>query len=178
MELVEKFKEFIRRENLFKPKDKLLLAVSGGVDSTVLCELCKRSGYDFVIAHCNFKLRGEESERDEVFVKNLAVKYGVRLFVKAFETQEYADENRFSIQEAARTLRYGWFAELLADVNDAVPPAKFIVTAHHADDNIETSLMFFLRGSGIHGLTGIKEFDKERKIIRPILCATREEMLM
>ena len=176
MQLVEKFNEFIRRENLFQPKDKLLLAVSGGVDSIVLCELCKRSGYDFVIAHCNFKLRGEESERDEVFVKKLALKYGVEIFVKAFETQEYADKNKCSIQEAARTLRYEWFAELIAVVNNAIPPAKFIVTAHHADDNIETLLMNFFKGTGIRGLRGILPLNG--KIIRPLLFAHKEQLVV
>src|SRR5437870_7852034 len=101
MDLIQRFKEFIKQNDLFQPKDKLLLAVSGGVDSVVLCELCKQAGYDLVIAHCNFQLRGEESERDEKFVKDLAKKYGVEIFVKKFETEKYAEEKKVSIQVAA-----------------------------------------------------------------------------
>ena len=89
------------------------MAVSGGVDSVVLCELCKQAGFNFEIAHCNFQLRGEESERDEQFVKDLGEKYGVKVFVKKFETKKYAEENKISIQVAARELRYKWFNELL-----------------------------------------------------------------
>src|SRR5436305_7272531 len=109
MQLLQKFTDFIKTENLFQQKDKLILAVSGGVDSVVLCELCKQTGYDFVIAHCNFQLRGDESERDEKFVTELAKKYGVEIFVKQFNTEEYAKERSVSIQVAARELRYGWF---------------------------------------------------------------------
>src|SRR5438105_12734744 len=106
MNLFQRFIDFIKTQNLFQPKDKLLLAVSGGVDSVVLCELCKQAGFDFSIAHCNFKLRGEESERDENFVRNLAKKYGVEIFVNGFETEKYAKEKKLGIQEAARMLRY------------------------------------------------------------------------
>src|SRR4249920_3045782 len=106
MELVESFNTFIKANNLFSSKDKLVLAVSGGVDSVVLCELCKQSGYDFLIAHCNFQLRGEESERDEQFVRLLGTKYDVEVLVKKFDTEKYATENKISIQEAARELRY------------------------------------------------------------------------
>src|SRR5437773_7972341 len=108
MDLLRSFKENIRQQNLFSPKDKLLLAVSGGVDSIVLCELCKQAGYDFVIAHCNFQLRGEESERDEQFVKDLAKKYGVDVFVKKFDTKKIVEEEKRGIQEIARGLRYAW----------------------------------------------------------------------
>src|ERR1700675_1494768 len=108
MNLLQRFREFIYQQNLFHPKDKLLLAVSGGVDSVVLCELCKQAGYDFIIAHCNFQLRGEESERDEEFLKELAQKYGAEVLVKKFDTENYAAEKKISIQEAARDLRYRW----------------------------------------------------------------------
>jgi tRNA(Ile)-lysidine synthase len=107
MDLLQRYKNFIQSNELFLPKDKLLLAVSGGVDSVVLCELTKHAGYDFVIAHCNFRLRDKESERDKEFVKNLGDKYKVEVKVKAFETEKYAEENKLSIQEAARKLRYG-----------------------------------------------------------------------
>src|SRR5450432_2139279 len=120
MILLRAFQNAIKRQNLFSPKDKLLLAVSGGVDSVVLCELCKQAGYDFIMAHCNFKLRDKESERDAAFVRLLAQKYGASIFVKDFDTKAYAAEKKVSIQEAARELRYSWFAEL---VNSQLPIA-------------------------------------------------------
>jgi tRNA(Ile)-lysidine synthase len=114
MVLLERFKEFIQQQNLFQPKDRLLLAVSGGVDSVVLCELCKQAGYNFTIAHCNFKLRDKESERDKEFVLALGDKYKVEVLVKDFDTEKYAEENRKGIQEAARDLRYEWFGEIIS----------------------------------------------------------------
>ncbi len=113
MSLLNKFIGIIKQQNLFLPKDTLLIAVSGGVDSVVLCELCKQGGYYFMIAHCNFKLRGEESERDEKFVRELGKNYGVEVLVKEFDTDKYAAENKLSTQEAARNLRYDWFKELV-----------------------------------------------------------------
>src|SRR6187399_2839563 len=112
MDLLNSFKNFIASNNLFSPKDKLLLAVSGGVDSVVLCELCKQATYDFEIVHCNFQLRGEESERDEKFIRSLGEKYKVEIKVKRFDTERFAEENKMSIQEAARDLRYQWFFQL------------------------------------------------------------------
>lgn len=153
-------------------KDKLLLAVSGGLDSVVLTDLVAKSGFDFVIAHCNFQLRGAESERDETFVKLLGEKYNKQVFVKKIATESYAEAFQLSIQEAARQIRYDWFEQLL---KKAV--AQQLATAHHANDNIETTLMHFFRGTGLRGLTGIPEQDKERKIIRPLLFAKREEIL-
>src|SRR4030095_2043558 len=111
MHLLHRFRELVQQQNLFHLKDKLLLAISGGVDSVVLCELCKQAGYEFTIAHCNFQLRGEESERDEKFVRELGEKYKVAVKVKRFETENYAAENKLSTQEAARDLRYSWFKE-------------------------------------------------------------------
>ena len=186
MNLLQQYKDFIEKENLFSPKDKLLLAVSGGVDSVVLCELCKQAGYDFLIAHCNFQLRGEESERDEKFVKDLAEKYKVETKVKKFDTEKFAEENKMSIQEAARVLRYEWFDELvngeLSIVNRKTEPnihhspfTIHLLTAHHADDNAETALMNFCRGTGLHGLTGIPL--SYEHIRRPMLSFTREEIL-
>ena len=113
MDFLKQFQQLIKQQNLFQPKDKLLLAVSGGVDSVVLCELCNQAGYHFTIAHCNFQLRGEESERDENFVKELGEKYNVEVLVKNFDTNKYAEENKLSIQVAARELRYDWFNELV-----------------------------------------------------------------
>src|SRR6187399_2699675 len=143
MDLLNSFKNFIASNNLFSPKDKLLLAVSGGIDSVVLCELCKQAEYDFTIVHCNFQLRGEESERDEKFVSQLAENYKVEIKVKKFDTEKFAEENKMSIQETARVLRYEWFDELIN------PPFNtHLLTAHHANDNAETLLMNFCRGTG------------------------------
>lgn len=171
MELLQHFNEYIKSNNLFSAKDKLLLAVSGGVDSVVLCELCNQAGYDFIIAHCNFQLRGEESERDEKFVRGIAEKYKVEIKVKKFETEKYAEENKLSIQEAARELRYRWFNELTTHDSQLTT----FLTAHHADDNAETILMHFCRGTGLHGLTGIPV--SQGKIRRPLLSFTKQKLL-
>src|ERR1051325_3455566 len=120
MSLLQRFQQYISDNHLFSSGDTLLLAVSGGVDSVVLCELCKQAGYNFIIAHCNFQLRGEESERDEVFVKSLEEKYKVKVEIKKFETEKYAEEKKMSIQEAARELRYQWFGELVRSVDSGV----------------------------------------------------------
>jgi len=116
MPLLQKFIEYVKNENLFQKSDHLLLAVSGGVDSVVLCELCRQAGFDFEIAHCNFQLRGEESERDEAFVESLGDLYSSKVSIKKFDTQKYAAANKVSIQVAARELRYKWFEELLNEV--------------------------------------------------------------
>jgi tRNA(Ile)-lysidine synthase len=173
MSLLQRFKEYIADEKLFQPKDRLLLAVSGGVDSIALCELCKQAGFDFVIAHCNFQLRGAESDSDETFVKSLGVKYGVEVLVKKFDTSTYVSTSKKGIQEAARDLRYEWFNELLGQLS-TVNRQLFLVTAHHANDNIETILMNFFKGTGINGLHGI--LPKQGKIIRPLLFAKKEEL--
>jgi len=171
MTLVQKFSKafwgILNQQN-----EILLIAVSGGVDSVVLCELCHQNGYDFVIAHCNFQLRGEESERDEKFVHALAKKYNKQVLVKKFDTEEFGKKNKLSIQEAARELRYHWFEELIKEGK-----AKYTVTAHHADDNIETLLMNFFRGTGVHGLTGIPERSSMANTIRPLLNFRKSELL-
>ena len=173
MNLLEIFLENIKQHNLFNSKDKLLIAVSGGVDSVVLCELCRQGGFDFTIAHCNFQLRGKESERDRDFVKKLADKYGVTFLVKDFETKNYAEENKISIQEAAREIRYNWFAELInQSTNQQI---NYILTAHHANDNIETVLMNFFKGTGIAGLRGILPW--QGNVIRPLLFAKKAELI-
>lgn len=180
MDLLQRFQEFISKENLFSPKDRLLLAVSGGLDSVVLCELCHRSGFDFVIAHCNFQLRGEESERDEAFVLSLEKKYNKKVLLKRFNAEEYAAVNKVSIQVAARELRYAWFDSIvngqssIGNMIDHSPLPIHILTAHHLDDNIETLLMNFFRGTGIAGLRGM--LPKQGKIVRPLLFAGKEEL--
>jgi tRNA(Ile)-lysidine synthase len=173
MVFIQSFRNNVSKNNLFSSKDKLLLAVSGGVDSVVLCELCKQAGYDFIIAHCNFQLRGEESERDETFVKGLGNKYGVEVLVKKFDTESYAAENKQSIQEAARELRYNWFKELINQSTNKL--INFLLTAHHADDNNETLLMNFFRGTGLHGLTGIPV--SSGHIRRPLLSFSKDELI-
>lgn len=174
MELLQSFKEFIKENDLFNEKDKLLLAVSGGVDSVVLCELCKEAGFDFSIVHCNFQLRGEESERDEKFVRHLGGKYGVEVYVKRFETETYAGQRKMSVQEAARELRYGWFVQKAVSLEFSIKRKVYLLTAHHADDNIETIVMNFFRGTGLHGLTGIPLSNEH--IRRPMLLFTKEEI--
>lgn len=168
---------------------QLLLAVSGGVDSIVLVDLVAKSGFDFRIAHCNFQLRGEESERDEIFVRSFGEKYGKEVLVKRFDTSTYASEKKCSIQEAARDLRYAWFKEIIDSwqmtdgrnkkepVNCHLSSNNYIVTAHHADDNIETMLMQFFRGTGIQGLIGIQPILKERELIRPLLPFRKTDLL-
>ena len=177
MNLSAKFGQFIQQGNLFQKGDGLLLAVSGGVDSVVLCKLFHLAGYHFVIAHCNFQLRGEESNRDEAFVAQLALNYKVPFFVQKFDTNTIAKSLKKSIEETARELRYQWFQQLLiqSQSNTLNPDSlKYILTAHHADDNIETVLMNFCRGTGIKGLRGI--LPKQGKIIRPLLFAKRVEL--
>jgi len=167
--LLKKFNAYIATNQLFQQHDTLLLAVSGGLDSVVLCELCRQAGYDFVIAHCNFQLRGAESERDENFVKDLAAHYGVELFLKKFHTSKIAAEQKKSIETIARELRYEWFAQL---INPSTQQTfKYIITAHHADDNIETAVMNFFRGTGIAGIRAMLAV--QGKIIRPLLFARR-----
>jgi len=169
MSLLKQFRDYISSKNLFLPTDKLLLAVSGGVDSVVLCELCHQGEFDFGIAHCNFQLRGADSERDEKFVRELAKEYNVAFNSIKFETKRIAGEKRISVQEAARELRYNWFEELRKTGS-----YNYILTAHHADDNIETVLMNFFRGTGIRGLRGIEP--KHDHIVRPLLFARRHQL--
>ncbi len=185
MSLLEKFIKNVQQQNLFQKNDLLLLAVSGGMDSVALCELCFRAGFHFEIAHCNFQLRGEESERDEKFVRQLGERYWTKVFVKKFDTKEYAEKKKISIQVAARDLRYEWFGELLKSQSalsiygesSLVPiqRSRFLLTGHHANDNIETLLLNFFKGTGIKGLQGI--LAKKQNIIRPLLFAKKEEIL-
>lgn len=179
--MTERFKKYIAQNKLFTSNDHLLLAVSGGVDSVVLVDLCHKAGYTFSIAHCNFQLRGEESDADETLVRSLGEKYQVEVLVRRFDTEQYAAENKLSIQEAARVLRYDWFEELineelLAAQPEFLHPDKFsVLTAHHADDNNETVLMNFFRGTGLHGLTGIPVSYGHVK--RPLLFFTKQQLL-
>ncbi|MDB5253711.1 MAG: tRNA(Ile)-lysidine synthase, partial [Flaviaesturariibacter sp.] len=169
MALVDRFQNYTRSHALFQPADHLLLAVSGGLDSVVLAHLCHRCGFRLSIAHANFGLRGAESERDAVFVSELATSLSVPLHTKRFDTKQYADERKASIQVAARELRYAWFRELV----DTHRLSR-IATAHHQDDNVETVLMNLAKGTGIAGLTGIEP--RAGNLVRPLLFATRAEL--
>ena len=170
MDLLQRFQQHIAINRLFSQENELLVAVSGGVDSIVLTHLLYYSGYRIRLAHMNFGLRGEESERDENFVKEVADKLSIPLYVQKTEAKTFAKENGCAIQEAARILRYTWFNEVLK----SEPALNYLVTAHHADDNIETVLMNLFRGTGIAGLKGIMA--KQDKIIRPLLFAHRHEI--
>ncbi|WP_114789012.1 tRNA lysidine(34) synthetase TilS [Niabella yanshanensis] len=167
--LNDRFTAFISRHHLFTQKHRLLVAVSGGVDSVVLCHLCKEAGFDFGIAHCNFTLRGEDSNRDEAFVREWSKQLNVPFHVVKFATQQYSEEQKLSTQVAARNLRYQWFEQVCVEHE-----YDFILTAHHADDNIETVLMNFFRGTGINGLTGIQPVHQQ--VRRPLLFAKRHEL--
>ncbi len=174
-DLSQLFRANIRDEKLFQPEDLLLLAVSGGVDSIVLCELCRQSGFDFIMVHCNFQLRGEESNRDEQFVQSLAQRYKVRLFTKRFDTSAYVSQNNVSVQVAARELRYRWFEELATRLHAETGRQVYIVTAHHRDDNVETVLMNFFKGTGIAGMRGM--LPKTGKVVRPLLFAPKQALV-
>jgi tRNA(Ile)-lysidine synthase len=169
--LPERFIRFFKELSLLASGHRFMLAVSGGVDSVVLCELAQRAGLNFFIGHCNFGLRGAESERDENFVRTLGEKYGVEVVVKKFDTASYAEENKKSIQEAARDLRYQWFLQIRDERK-----FEYTLLAHHANDNIETVLMNFFRGTGLDGLTGMPVFAAYGNCLRPMLPFKREEI--
>ncbi|HUR10099.1 MAG TPA: tRNA lysidine(34) synthetase TilS [Flavitalea sp.] len=174
-DMITSFKEFVVSKKLFSTTDHLVLAVSGGVDSIVLCELIHQTGYTFSIAHMNFSLRGEESGRDEKFVEAIARTYRVDFFVKQIDTKKLAEASGCSIQEYARNARYEWFEELLSTRINNLTGAKYIVTAHHADDNIETVMMNFFRGTGIKGLRGM--LPKQGMVVRPLLWCRKKTLL-
>ena len=167
--MLERFLENITIKKLFEPKQKVLLAVSGGIDSMVMLYMFEKTGFDYGIVHCNFQLRGDESDGDEDFVKKQVLIHGVPSFFKRFDTEEYAQINGISIEMAARDLRYEYFEKIRVEHH-----YDFIATAHHSDDLIETFFLNLSRKTGIKGLTGIK--DKSGKIIRPLLFASRDEI--
>lgn len=145
------------------------MAFSGGVDSVVLCDLLYKAGYQFNLAHCNFQLRGPEANQDTEFCELYAKSINSVCHIAYFNTKEYARENKLSIQMAARELRYNWFKELIETHG-----YNYILTAHHANDTIETIFVNLIRGTGIKGLLGIPE--KQRLVVRPLLFATKEEI--
>ncbi len=167
--MLDQFLLFIKKNKLFEPNEHVLLAVSGGMDSVVMAELFHRAKFKFAIAHCNFQLRGKESNGDEKFVKELAKKYNVRFFSKRFDTEKESERRKKSIQMAARDLRYAWFDEIIQKEK-----YKYVAAAHHLNDAVETFFINLLRGTGVEGITGIKV--KNSKIIRPLLFAGRDEI--
>ncbi len=167
--MIDRFNLYLQQQKFFKPTDTLLVAVSGGIDSMVLCGLLRDAGYVYAVAHCNFKLRGKESDGDEKFVKDYCKKKRISFFGKKFDTLEYAENKGISIQMAARELRYDWFTTLLKNHG-----FDYLLTAHHANDNIETFFINLLRGSGIKGLKAI--LPKKDKVVRPLLFATRVDI--
>lgn len=164
-----KVADFIEREGLLSRDGLHLVALSGGADSVALLLVMKELGYRIEAAHCNFHLRGEESNRDEEFVKMLCKRHEVPIHLIHFDTEEYASLHQVSIEMAARDLRYQYFRQLCHDIG-----ADSVCVAHHRDDAIETFLMNLIRGAGIHGLTGIRP--KNGQIIRPLLCVSRQEI--
>lgn len=166
---LQKFQDYIVQNSLLSGNEKVLLTVSGGKDSVLMAHLFKLSGCDFGIAHCNFNLRGQESQRDEAFVKMLAAQLEVPFYVVHFDTIAYAEEHKISTQMAARELRYTWFEKLRVQED-----YQLIAVAHHQNDAVETVLLNLTRGTGIAGLHGI--LPKRGFLIRPMLCLSSEEI--
>lgn len=167
--MLEDFIHFIQKENLFQPEDKILIAVSGGIDSIVLAKLFSLATYNFGIAHVNFSLRGEESLADEIFVKKFAKTLKVPFHSIVFDTKAFAEKEKISTQMAARMLRYKWFEEIRKQAN-----YQYIATAHHQMDSAETVLINLTRGTGLAGFHGIPV--KNGNIIRPLLFANQDQI--
>ena len=167
--MLDQFQLYINRYNLIAEGDKLILALSGGIDSMVLADLLLKAKVEFVAAHCNFHLRGHESDGDDWFVRKFAENRGIQCFVKHFETEKYAIKYGISIEMAARDLRYAWFEQLRQQLG-----YDKIAVAHHADDQAETFFINLLRGAGLNGLKGMKP--QNGVIIRPLLWASREQI--
>ena len=166
----ETVRQYIAKEQLLSADALHLVALSGGADSVALLLILKRLGYTVEAVHCNFHLRGEESNRDEIFVRELCEKVEVKLHLIHFDTVAYAELHQVSIEMAARQLRYRYFEQLRQDIG-----AKEVCVAHHRDDAVETLLMNLVRGTGIHGLTGIRP--RNGHVVRPLLCLSREQIV-
>jgi len=165
----ENLANYIKKNKLFDKQDKLLLAISAGPDSIALSYLLKELNYNISLAHCNFGLRNEQSDADELFVKSLAKRWDVICFTKKFKTTEFAKQKKLSTQMAARYLRYNWFEQIREEGN-----FDFILTAHHKDDDLETFFINLIRGTSIKGLLGISS--KKAKLVRPLLFAKKQEI--
>ena len=191
--MLEQFCKYVNDNHLVNKGDRILVALSGGVDSMVLAELLRREGYDIAFAHCNFHLRGKESDGDEQFVREYAERVGVKLFVRQFDTLDFVENNKVSVEMAARELRYAWFNDLInanENINSTESNKQTVIStersewrnlrfdklalAHHADDQIETFFINLLRGSGIKGLKAMQP--RNGMYIRPLLWASREEI--
>ena len=160
---------YINKENLLNRREKVVVTCSGGADSIFLLHILNKLGFDCIVAHCNFHLRGDESDRDEHFVREFCKRESLTLLVQHFETKQFALENKLSIEMAARDLRYTWFEEIRKEYS-----AGAIAVAHHSDDSIETILLNLLRGTGLKGICGIRP--KNGYIVRPLLCVNRKEI--
>jgi tRNA(Ile)-lysidine synthase len=168
--MVNRVETYIKKEGLLSREGLHIVALSGGADSVALLRVLLAAGYRIEAAHCNFHLRGDESDRDEQFVKNLCQQNDVPIHLIHFDTAEYASLHQVSIEMAARELRYRYFDQLRQDIG-----AETVCVAHHRDDAVETFLMNLLRGAGIHGLTGIRP--RNGHIVRPLLCVSRQDIL-
>ena len=168
--MIDKFEQYIAKNNLFNKGTPLLIACSGGVDSMVLLDILQKLEYNILVAHCNFKLRGAESDADTAFVKKYCEENNIKYFIKEFDTTKYKKEHKISTQVAARNLRYEWFEQIRIENK-----IHFIVTAHHADDQLETILLNFAKGTGLNGLIGMKA--KNNFIVRPMLQISKAEIL-
>lgn len=164
-----KVERYIEKYKLLKSSELYLVALSGGADSVALLLLLKNAHFNVHAAHCNFHLRGEESDRDEAFCVELCKGLGVELHRAHFDTRKYAELHKVSIEMAARELRYKWFEQLREDIG-----AAGICVAHHRDDSVETVLLNLVRGTGLRGLTGIQP--RNGHILRPLLCVSRAEI--
>lgn len=169
--MLQKFKQHLHQNFPFLEDSKFLIAISGGIDSVVLAHLCGQLNLSFSLCHCNFNLRGQESDDDEAFVKSLAESLKTSVYTTSFETEKYATKNKVSIQVAARDLRYTWFYELL-DANGY----DYVLTAHNTNDNLETFIINLTRGSGLEGFTGIPPVNQ--KSIRPLLAFSRDDITL
>ena len=167
--MLQRFIDYIQENQLFNRTDTILVGVSGGTDSVVLLDLLDKAGFSTAIAHCNFRLRGIESDADEGLVGTLALKYDVPFYKTSFDTEEYARENKISVEMAARDLRYQWFEAIRVQHH-----FNYIAVAHHRDDQLETFFLNLARGTGLTGLTGMRPLNG--KIVRPLLFASRAEI--
>lgn len=167
---MQKISQYIHHNKLFSTEDKILVALSGGADSVALLRLLLTLGYTCDAAHCNFHLRGAESDRDEMFVRQLCEEHQVPLHIIHFETEKVAEERHISIEMAARELRYAWFEKIRKECG-----ATVVAVAHHQDDSVETLLLNLIRGTGINGLRGIQP--QNGAIVRPLLCIDRKEII-
>ncbi len=172
--MLQRFKDYIEQQHLLPSSGrKVLLAVSGGRDSMCMAHLFLRAGIPFAIVHCNFHLRPGDCDRDQEFVRRFAEELGVEFYTTDFDTRQFASQNDYSIEEAARRLRYGYFFNLCREHN-----FRYIATAHHRDDSIETFFLNLFRGTGIAGLHGIQPLTERplMTLIRPMLCFSRQDI--